>query len=923
MIFEAVNRWVLHYAKDFNHEELIAVQYAHLFLWLCCLQLTLALSSGSIGEGAEHSLGLEQWVIADAMRADYGTPVTNSKGEYDESVVRNRTGTKSVMQLNGIEVPVEKKSMHLEQRRRRMKCWGTLLAHMCAFAAIHTGGTLQHSVYFASSPAMSLMPLFINQLFIHIIFGVFKALRNAVSQQAAAEGRQGLRAALFEEYASHSENEVSCLGCSFLLVQSLRYWQMGELPSMIGHVEGTPWSCICALMISGVVMITISVVLILIKSRYDVDESSFFGRFWQILIGSSGMSFAWCWLFGSRQMCRLLPILDKYGLGMASISGRVVLAIVVSLILMALIFGLDTARDMATRGALPGKNPGREIVAALVFAKSILVGFSWEHSFEGGVEAIASITSSPLYTQSVLAVFMFLIVVPSWRRHILRKSLILEDYRLKQDAADMASGYTPVPSTSPRHPGSVTTDRNSPPANIRSEADKVYSALPTEPPEDRSSRPNGESGTVTKWPKEVSACLGMAKAINILGGLERKQPLALEKTSVYGAAIAIPQIARSARWPKSMCGLALRSYLFVLLNYFVQTLFVYYIYDSQTNMNPFGGQMHLCDFASHISSCPNGPDCTGPGGQAIPDPGALYPFDIWYTRGFMRDSLQQLFPDKLEEIQNKVDPGEYGLESYYCRLLCIFVFVLQIADEFQNIHDLFRFLKTLPSGEADEAPWIQYDIPPGESKPKDDAHGNCELEFVKFSVNSMPVRWKIINIVFLLIPRIFIWRMVTMARVHFLMETAAMVDQIVNTTALSFVLTTDELILERLATKATKHMMANIEEQQLFDYTPYTDETDQQALERYDTQEMSWRVASHSFPLLPKRLLWTVLLMAFFTAEYYVHNCTQAQDGGWVSKDMYLPEHAHLSFSNFVMKFFSLSHEAHSADPVWSMPERV
>merc|ERR1712072_557355 len=98
----------------------------------------------------------------------------------------------------------------------------------------------------------------------------------------------------------------------------------------------------------------------------------------------------------------------------------------------------------------------------------------------------------------------------------------------------------------------------------------------------------------------------MAKAINILGGLERKQPLALEKTSVYGAAIAIPQIARSSRWPKSMCGLAMRAYLFVVLNYFVQTLFCYYIYDSQTNMNPFGGQMHLCDFASHIGACPVG-----------------------------------------------------------------------------------------------------------------------------------------------------------------------------------------------------------------------------------------------------------------------------------------------------------------------------
>merc|ERR1719158_1888029 len=120
----------------------------------------------------------------------------------------------------------------------------------------------------------------------------------------------------------------------------------------------------------------------------------------------------------------------------------------------------------------------------------------------------------------------------------------------------------------------------------------------------------------------------MAKAITILGGQESRGACAIEKTSVYGAAIAMPQIARSAGWPTSMVILTLRAYMFVLLNYFVQTLFVYYIYDSQTNMNPFGSQMHLCDFAAHIAHCPNHKDCHGPGGREIPDPGELYPYDI-------------------------------------------------------------------------------------------------------------------------------------------------------------------------------------------------------------------------------------------------------------------------------------------------------
>merc|ERR1719460_1053700 len=122
----------------------------------------------------------------------------------------------------------------------------------------------------------------------------------------------------------------------------------------------------------------------------------------------------------------------------------------------------------------------------------------------------------------------------------------------------------------------------------------------------------------------------------------------------------MPQIARSARWPKSLIALTMRAYLFVLLNYIVQTFFVYYIYDSQTNMNPFGGQMHLCDFGAHVSHCPDGRDCYGPGGKFIENPGSIYPYDIWNTRKFLRDSLITVFPHLSAEIASEVDPGEYG-----------------------------------------------------------------------------------------------------------------------------------------------------------------------------------------------------------------------------------------------------------------------
>lgn len=432
----------------------------------------------------------------------------------------------------------------------------------------------------------------------------------------------------------------------------------------------------------------------------------------------------------------------------------------------------------------------------------------------------------------------------------------------------------------------------------------MYTPVPTEDAGDP-----GTNGTLTQ--ADLKIRLGMAKTIDVLGGMEKAGACKIEQGSVYGAAIAVPQIARSAGYPTSMLALAFRAYLFVLLNYFAQTLFVYYIYDSQTNMNPFGGQMHLCDFAAHISNCPDAPGCDGPGGEQIADPGALYPFDIWITRKLFRDSMLILFPDRKSDILNNVDPGEYGLESYYCRWLCIFIFVLQIADEFQNIRDLVHTLWKLPS---EGEPWIEY------NPPAKDAHGHDELDYVTFRVAGIPRGWKVWNILFVLMPRIFIWRMLTMAGVHFLMETAAMVDQIVNTTALSFVLTTDELILERLATKATRHIMEGVKARELFDDSHLVGASDQETLDRYYLQELSFCHSGYTFPLFPKRLFWTILLMALFVIEYYVHNCVYTEDGALVSKDVFLPVSAHMDLWCFFNKFFSISTEKHVEEPFWSMP---
>lgn len=459
---------------------------------------------------------------------------------------------------------------------------------------------------------------------------------------------------------------------------------------------------------------------------------------------------------------------------------------------------------------------------------------------------------------------------------------------------------------------------------LATEGGTISSPRRGEPAEEDPHAPSANQRRSQMAGKEMStedeaACLGMSKAIEILGTMETIGSCGVEKTSVYGAALAMPQIARSSLWPKTMCLLTSRTFIFLLLNYLVQTLFIYYIYDSQTNMNPFGGQMHLCDFASHVASCPDKPNCHGPGGKEFQDPGSLYPYDVWNTRKFVRDSLQALFPHMKHEIEQKVDPGEYGLEGYYCRLLCIFVFMVGIADEFQNIRDLSKLLYYLPTCEAK---WIRYEAPDWADKTKvKHITGAGELEFVRFAVNGMPLRWKIFNTFVLLLPKIFIWRMLSLAGVHFLMETAAMVDQIVNTTALSFVFSVDELIFERLSTKATKHMMENLQDYDLFDEESFEHESDQQAMDRYYANELQWNVSKQDFWLLPRRLFWSVALMTLFLAEYYAQSCRQTEDGSWVSVDMFLPVTPHLNPFCFVANF--LTHCSNKVEHAfWTMPHK-
>jgi len=412
-----------------------------------------------------------------------------------------------------------------------------------------------------------------------------------------------------------------------------------------------------------------------------------------------------------------------------------------------------------------------------------------------------------------------------------------------------------------------------------------------------------------------NASLAAGKAIAMLSSAEQVGRLGLETSSVYGQAVAMPQIARSTDWSGTLTSLAIRSYFFLIINVVVQGFFLAMIGKEQLVMYPFAGQMHLCDFGADIDRCPGGPNCQGPGGTTYSRP-RLYSFKYWSTRVFIRDSLKALFPHKADEIDIAGDPGEYGLENYYCRMACCFIFMMSVVQDFKETVGLARVLWMVPTkAEA----WISFDEPEWAKKHEAKViHGWSELDLVKYKVAGMPLHWKVANFFFVLLPKVCIWFSLAKNGTHFLMESSEIVNTIVNAMALTFVLEVDEIMFDRLTTQVTKHMMGQLEDLEVEDNT-VEGLDDQEVLERFKMQELSTASRLRKISgMLPTNLLFILCMQALFTMIYYVDNCDLQEDGSLVSKAVYLPK-IPLKL-NYIALMFGFAAEEQS-EPSWTMPD--
>jgi len=373
----------------------------------------------------------------------------------------------------------------------------------------------------------------------------------------------------------------------------------------------------------------------------------------------------------------------------------------------------------------------------------------------------------------------------------------------------------------------------------------------------------------------------------------------IERESVYGAAIVLPQVARSMGWNRLLAGLTIRSFFFLILNVLLQLSLLYMINKEEQVMDLFGGQMHLCDFGAFINSCPSGPGCTGPLGTEYTAE-RLYSWNAYTVRKFARDSLLAVFPEKKMEIEEKVDVGEYGLEDYWCRLVCCYMFMLSLMGDLVNNMRMIRLLLAVPT-RADS--WIS----------------GAEDEDIHIGIAGMPLHWKVFSMIFVWVPKQWIWMLTAESGIHFLMDTGAIVDLIVNSVALSFILGVDEIIQSNLENRATRYLM-----EQVVDYTSPSYEripTPQgDVLRNYESRRRGCcNLLTDLAELFPVRCLGVFLLTAFFVVGYYTENCNWTDDGRLVSAPMHLPKSVNYDVFSFLS--VSLRHVAEVHETFWTMPK--
>jgi len=324
--------------------------------------------------------------------------------------------------------PTDKKSVTLS-----MKCWAVMMGHISGFSAINAFGVLQHSQWFAQDWKHALLVMPIAAIVLKIVFGIFACIRDRISK--GDDGIVDEWEKMWDEEVMETEDDVYGLALSFLTVQAARYGLTGVFANVEGEDEvNHPNSDVWKLWGFGLAMSLIH------GLRAQFLKCEINPRITSQVRNIMHMIFACCFYNGTYWFLdtNLMPMGE-------SAMGAVVLALIVSAISFVMIFILDKIADADSTGKEADK-----AIEKMILALGILIGFSWEKSFDVSVGQVAEVmhyqSKIPVSIAKLLMAFLLMaLVVPAWRIYILSTLFDIGAFEEEEEEEEVGKEEGEVP----------------------------------------------------------------------------------------------------------------------------------------------------------------------------------------------------------------------------------------------------------------------------------------------------------------------------------------------------------------------------------------------------------------------------------------------------------------------------------------------
>eukprot|EP00747_Dinoflagellata_sp_TGD_P210904 gnl/TRDRNA2_/TRDRNA2_84127_c0_seq3.p1 gnl/TRDRNA2_/TRDRNA2_84127_c0~~gnl/TRDRNA2_/TRDRNA2_84127_c0_seq3.p1 ORF type:complete len:476 (-),score=102.76 gnl/TRDRNA2_/TRDRNA2_84127_c0_seq3:224-1651(-) len=380
----------------------------------------------------------------------------------------SRDKTKTLPDGRVVYMPITEQKA---DRELGMKCWATLFAHTTGFSAINFGGAMQHGSFFLEHPHFTFVVIPVmyfgqNMLGAFVLFlrdqvvawqlsrvspsdpqwislQALEAIPEKDRESEEEQEREGKEYAIekWQDEVFESENDIAGLQVSFLTVQAVRFNITGVLPNNLGiEEEDYLHPVMCSVKLFGFSMICVVLTMLLVlyldeKKKRDAqrqESPTFFQTLYQkmlmVMVNATSMAFAWCQLYIFKwEVVRRVPHFGSPN----TLTAEVILALGISVVAFIIIFFLDKIADSPITG-----DSADHVIESIIASLGILVGFSWEQSFDGAVETIAALTPDPILAEMVLAIIVVLVVIAPWRLYILSTVVKLDEERTEKKEAE-------------------------------------------------------------------------------------------------------------------------------------------------------------------------------------------------------------------------------------------------------------------------------------------------------------------------------------------------------------------------------------------------------------------------------------------------------------------------------------------------------